>query len=99
MMPIYFLGLGFAIFAVGICGMVASRHFLVMMLSSEVAIIASTLLSTMFFYFSVNGDIIPLLLSLWSVASIEVMALVVVYRYLVKMEIGFDVTKMSNLKN
>ncbi len=99
MMPIYFLGLGFAIFAVGICGMVASRHFLVMMLSSEAAIIASTLLSTMFFYFSVNGDIIPLLLSLWSVASIEVMALVVVYRYLVKMEIGFDVTKMSNLKN
>jgi NADH:ubiquinone oxidoreductase subunit K len=99
MMPTYFLGLGFAIFAAGICGMVASRHFLVMMLSSEAAIIASTLLSTMFFYFSTNGNIIPLLLSLWSVASIEVMALVVVYRYLVKMEIGFDVTKMSNLKN
>jgi NADH:ubiquinone oxidoreductase subunit K len=99
MMPIYFLGLSFAIFAAGICGMVASRHFLVMMLSSEAAIVASTLLSTMFFYFSANGDIIPLLLSLWSVASIEVMALVVVYRYLVKMEMGFDVTKMSNLKN
>ena len=44
MMPIYFMGLSFAIFAVGICGMAASRHFLVMMISSEVAIIASTLL-------------------------------------------------------
>jgi NADH:ubiquinone oxidoreductase subunit K len=98
-MPIYFVGLGFAIFAVGICGMVASRHFLIMMVASEVAIMAATLLSTMFFYFSTNGSILPLLLSLWSVASIEVIALVVVYRYLAKMEISLDVTKMSNLKN
>ena len=99
MRPIYFMGLGFAIFAIGICGMAASRHFLVIMISSEVAIIASTLLSTMFFYFSTNGNIISLLLSLWSVASIEVMAIVVVYRYLAKAEFGLDVTKMSKLKN
>ena len=50
-------------------------------------------------YFSTNGNIISLLLSLWSVASIEVMAIVVVYRYLAKAEFGLDVTKMSKLKN
>ena len=99
MMPIYFMGLSFAVFAVGICGIATSRHFLVMMVSSEVAIIASTLLSTMFFYFSTSGNILVLLLSLWSVASIEAMALVVVYRYLTKTEVGLDVTKLSNLKN
>ena len=98
-MPIYFMGLSFAIFAVGISGMAASRHFLVMMVSSEVAIIASTLLSTVFFYFSTSGSVLPLLLSLWSVASMEVIALVVVYRYLTKMEVSLDVTKLSNLKN
>lgn len=99
MMPIYFMGLGFAIFAAGICGMAASRHFLIMMVSSEVAIMASTLLSTVFFYFSTGGSILPLLLSLWSVASIEAIAVVVVYRYLAKMEVSLDVTRMSNLKN
>ena len=99
MMPIYFMGLSFAIFAVWISCMAASRHFLVMMVSSEVAIIASTLLSTVFFYFSTGGSVLPLLLSLWSVASMEAIALVVVYRYLTKMEVGLDVTKLSNLKN
>ncbi len=99
MIPIYFMGLSFVIFAVGVCGMAASRHFLVMMMSSEMAIMASTLLSTAFFYFSASGNIILLLLSLWSVAAMEVITLVVVYRYLTKLEAGLDVTKMSNLKN
>lgn len=99
MMPIYFMGLGFAVFAAGICGMAASRHFLIMMVSSEVAILASTLLSTAFFYFSTSGSVLTLLISLWSVASMEAIALVVVYRYLTKMEMGLDVTKLSNLKN
>lgn len=99
MIFIYFLGLSFALFALGIAGVAASRHFLIMMLSVEVAIIASTLLATAFFYYAAPGDIIVLLLSIWTVASMEVLALVAFYRYLEVHDISLDVTKLSKLKN
>jgi NADH:ubiquinone oxidoreductase subunit K len=99
MIFIYFMGFGFALFALGLAGVAASRHFLIMMLSVEVAIIASTLLATVFFYYTAPGDIIVLLLSIWTVASMEVLALVAFYRYLEVHEVGLDVTKLSKLKN
>lgn len=98
MIPFYFLALGFAAFAAGISGIAVSRHFLIMMLSVEVAIMASTLLAAMFFYFSTNGNVLILLLTTWSVAAMEVIALVAVYRHLAKFEVSMDVSKLSKLK-
>ncbi|HUY70577.1 MAG TPA: NADH-quinone oxidoreductase subunit K [Candidatus Baltobacteraceae bacterium] len=99
MIFIYFMALSFSLFAIGLAGVAASRHFLIMMLSVEVAIIASTLLATAFFYFTANGNIITLLLSMWTVASMEVLALIVFYRYLAAQEVSLDVSKLSKLKN
>jgi len=95
----YFIALSFAMFAVGIGGMASSRHFLIMMVSSEVAIAASTLLATAFFSYGSQGNVLALLLAMWSVAAMEVIALVVVYRYLSKNELSLDVTRLSKLKN
>ena len=99
MILIYFVALSFSLFAIGIAGVAASRHFLIMMLSVEVAIIASTLLATVFFYFTASGDIVTLLLSMWAVASMEVLALIAFYRYLSAQEVSLDVSKLSKLKN
>jgi NADH-quinone oxidoreductase subunit K len=99
MIFIYFVILAVAVFAIGIAGVVASKNFLIMMLSIEVAIAASTLLAVSFFYFVSGADIVMLLLVIWSVASVEVIALVAFYRYMAKEEISLDVTKLSKLKN
>lgn len=95
----YFALLAIAVFAIGMAGVVASRNFLIMMLSIEVAITASTLLALSFFYFVGGTDIVMLLLTIWAIASAEVMALVAFYRYMAKEEVSLDVTKLSKLKN
>ena len=99
MMPIYLIALSFAVFAIGLAGVAASRHFLIMMVSVEVAITASALLSVTFFYYTISGNILALLLTIWAVAACEVMALVTVYRYLARAEVSMDVTRLSKLKN
>ena len=95
----YFIEISVIIFAIGISGIAASRNFLIMMLSVEVAIAASTLLAISFFSFIAPGNIVILLVAIWSVASAEVMALVTFYRYLVRYQISLDVSKLSKLKN
>lgn len=95
----YFVLLSISLFAIGISGVLASRNFLIMMLSIEIAITASTLLALSFFYFvSING-IVVFLLAIWSVASAEVMGLIVFYRYTVKGKTSLDITKLSKLRN
>lgn len=95
----YFVTLSIAIFSIGIAGVVASRNFLIMMLSVEVALVASTLLAISFFYFVASSDIVLLLLTIWSIASAEVIAMVAIYRYMVKEQISLDVAKLSKLRN
>jgi NADH-quinone oxidoreductase subunit K len=96
----YFIFLSFAVFAVGLAGILASRHFLIMMLSVEIAISASTILAVSLFYFAESGSsILLLLLAIWSVASAEVMAIIVFYRYMARNEVSLDVTKLRKLKN
>ena len=99
MIPFYFVALSLALFGIGISGMAASRHFLIMMLSIEVAIISSTILAVAFFYYLPPGNVLLVLLSIWSVASTEVIALVAIYRYLTKEEVSLDISKLSKLKN
>jgi NADH-quinone oxidoreductase subunit K len=96
----YFIFLSFAVFAIGLAGILASRHFLIMMLSVEIAISASTILAVSLFYFAESGSsILLLLLAIWSVASAEVMAIIVFYRYMARNEVSLDVTKLRKLKN
>ena len=95
----YLIALSLAVFAIGIAGMASSRHFLIMVISSEVAIAASALLATAFFSYVSAGNILMLLLSIWSVAAMEVVALVAVYRYMAKTGMIMDVTRLSKLKN
>lgn len=99
MIILYFMVFSVALFAIGIAGVVASRNFLVMILSIEVAMAASALLALSMFYYVASSDIIILLLAVWAVASAEVIALVAVYRHMVKQEVSLDVTKLSKLKN
>lgn len=98
-MILEFVLLGFAMFAIGISGIAASRHFVIMMLSVEVALIAATLVGTAFFYYVSSTNILIFLLAVWSVASVEVLSLVVFYRYLAKNEVSMDVTKLSKLRD
>ncbi|MDE1869169.1 MAG: hypothetical protein KGH60_04375 [Candidatus Micrarchaeota archaeon] len=98
-MILEFILLGFAMFAIGISGIAASRHFVIMMLSVEVALIAATLVGTAFFYYVSSVNILIFLLAVWSVASVEVLSLVVFYRYLAKNEVSMDVTKLSKLRD
>lgn len=99
MILLYFVILSSALFAIGISGVVASRNFLVMMLSIEVAIVASSLLAMSFFYYVGANNIVVFLLVIWSIASAEVIALVAFYKYMVKGEISLDIRKLSKLKN
>jgi NADH:ubiquinone oxidoreductase subunit K len=96
----YFIFISFVVFAIGLAGILASRHFLIMMLSVEIAISASTIFAVSIFYFAESSStILPLLLAIWSVASAEVMAIIVFYRYMVGNEVNLDVTKLRKLKN
>ncbi|MGI0133605.1 MAG: NADH-quinone oxidoreductase subunit K [Candidatus Micrarchaeaceae archaeon] len=98
-MILEFVLLGFAMFAIGISGIAASRHFVLMMLSVEVALIAATLVGAAFFYYVSSVNILIFLLAVWSVASVEVLSLVVFYRYLARNEVSMDVTKLSKLRD
>ncbi len=99
MIAIYFIALSIAIFALGTGGVTSSKHFLMMGLSIEVMLLASTLLAVTLFYYSSTSSVLPLLLSLWSVASAETMAFIVLYHYTAKWNSSMDLTKLSKLRH
>lgn len=95
----YFIALAIGLFAVGIVGVVASRHFIIMMLGVEVALSAAIILAAASFAYSSPGDIVGLLFTIWAVASAEIMGMVAVYRYMVAHGISMDVRLLSKLKD
>ena len=97
MILMYFIALGFLIFSVGLVGVAASRHFIIMVLSVEMILSASILVSAAMFSYGSSGNILGLLFSIWAVAASETMALVAIYRYMSKNRISMDVTKLSRL--
>jgi NADH-quinone oxidoreductase subunit K len=99
MIAIYFVALSLAVFAIGAAGIAASRHFLVIVLSIEVMLLASTLLAVALFYYGAAGSIAVLLLSVWSVAAAETMALMALHRCLARWNVSMDVTKLSKLRH
>lgn len=94
----YLLLLGFALLSIGIAGIAASRHFVVMVLSIEVILAAASLLALNFYTFVSVGEILPLLFIIWAIAALDVLALVVLYRYLAKFKASMDVSKLERLR-
>jgi NADH:ubiquinone oxidoreductase subunit K len=95
----YFIALAIGLFAVGIAGVVASRHFIVMMLGIEIAFSAAIVLAGASFAYAAPGNIVGLLFTVWAVASAEIMGMVAVYRYMVAHGISMDVRLLSKLRD
>ncbi len=93
-----FILLGFAVFSLGIAGLVSSRNIFIMLISAEVILISATLVAVTFFYFNQNGSILPLLFSIWAIAAAEAIMIVAFYKYLVKSEMSLDVEKLTKLR-
>ncbi len=94
-LEIYFILVSFALFAIGVAGIAASRHFLIMILSVEVILVSASLLGVVFFFFNVGGGIMLPLFLVWTIAAAEAIALVAFYRYMAKFELSLDVSKLS----
>ena len=95
----YLLVLGFALFSLGVAGVAASRHFVVIVLSIEVILVSSSLAAMSLYSYLTAGAILPLLFVIWAIAAIDVIALVVFYRYLAKYKVSLDVTKLNRLRD
>ncbi len=94
----YVLMLGFAIISIGLAGIATSRHFIIMVVSVELMLLGSSLLALSSFYYY-SGNVLLLLLAIWSIAAIEVMVAVVLYRYLERAELSLDVGRLSKLRD
>lgn len=99
MMPIFVVLLGMLVFAIGAAGVVASRHFVMIILSMEVMLVAATILAVGFFYYYADGSIVLLLFAIWAIAAVEVIALIAFYQYMLKEESSMDVTSLSRLRD
>jgi NADH:ubiquinone oxidoreductase subunit K len=99
MIPLLVILLSIFVFAIGAAGVVASRHFVMIILSMEVMLVAATILAVGFFYYYADGSILLLLFSIWAIAAVEVIALIAFYQYMLKEETTMDVTSLSTLKD
>jgi NADH:ubiquinone oxidoreductase subunit K len=99
MIPLFIILLSVLVFAIGAAGIVASRHFVMIILAMEVMLVAATLLAVGFFYYYADGQIVLLLFSIWAIAAVEAIALIAFYQYMLKEESTMDVTKLSGLRD
>ena len=97
MIILYMMIIGLAIFAMGISGIATSKNSLIIMFSIELIIIAASLIGTAL-YASYDGDVILLLIMIWSIAAVELVTAIALYRYLIKSGNGLDVSKLSKYK-
>jgi NADH:ubiquinone oxidoreductase subunit K len=99
MIFLYFIAVSIGLFAVGLVGVVASRHFIIMMLGVEIAFTAAIVLAAASFAYAAPGNIVGLLFTVWAVASAEIMGMVALYRYMSVHGISMDVRQLSKLKD
>ena len=96
----YVLALSFGLFAIGLAGIAADRHLIVIMLSVELIFAASIVALTGFF--AARGSASPyavtMLLSIFAVAAVEVMAVIAFYVYMRHYGVEFDMSKLSKMK-
>lgn len=101
MLPLlYFMIASTALLALGIAGVVATRHFVVMVLSIELIFAGSIIALVGFFDYQpvVDGSFFIILLSIWTVANIEIIGLVAFYTYMKNKVVDFDLKKLNQLK-
>lgn len=96
----YLLLTAVSLLAVALAGIISDRHFVVIMLAIELVFVASTVLLVYFFTYAQGADssAVPMLIAIWSVAAVEVIALVTFYVYMKSRGFDFDVTRLSKLR-
>ncbi|MEM0150100.1 MAG: hypothetical protein QXW10_04345 [Candidatus Micrarchaeaceae archaeon] len=99
MIFIYLLGLSLILFAIGIGGIASSRHFIIMMFSVEIVLVAAALLAASVFSYFGTGNILLLLFTVWAIAAAEVVVAISLYQYMIKAEVSLDVSKLSKLRD
>jgi NADH:ubiquinone oxidoreductase subunit K len=89
-----------ALLGISLAGIITDRHFVVIMLAIELMLISSSILLVYFFAYSIAPDasVVPMLVSIWSVAAVEVITLITFYVYMKSRGFDFDVTKLSKLR-
>lgn len=101
MLPLnYFTGIGSLFLALGIAGAIASRHFVITILSLELVFAGAIVALVGFFAYSTlsSGDFFIILLSIWAVASTEIVGLVAFYVYMKGKVTDFDLKRLMQLK-
>ncbi len=98
MIFVYLLGLSLVLFAIGIGGITSSRHFIIMMFSVEIVLVAAALLAASVFSYIGAGNVLLLLFMIWAIAAAEVVVAIALYRHMIKADMSLDVSKLSKLK-
>ncbi len=98
-MLMVFALLSLALFSLGLAGIVASRHAVIVVLSSELGLVASMIFSLSAFSYYSQGNALGLLFSLWAIMSAEAIMLIVFYRYLARAEMSLDISKLSKYRD
>ena len=96
----YILFTVIAILSVALAGIISDRHFVIIMLAIEMIFIASIVLLAYFFTNTQGADAsaVPMFIAIWSVAAVEVIALITFYVYMKARGFNFDVTKLEKMR-
>ncbi len=97
---IYILASSIALTAVALAGIASDRHFIIVMLAVELMFVASTIALMAFFSYQQSPDpsAVPMLISIWTVAAVEIITVITFYVYMKSKNFDFDITKLSKLK-
>lgn len=89
-----------ALVSVALAGIISDKHFVAIMLAIELIFIASIVLLAYFFANLQNADVsaVPMMIAIWSVAAVEVIALVTFYVFMKARGFEFDITKLSKFR-
>ncbi len=92
---IYYMLFPFVLFSIGIGGLAASRHFLVMVFSVEIMLSAAALLSVSML---MPVNLALLLFAIWAIATTEAITAIVLYRYISRNDMDLDIRRLSEYK-
>lgn len=101
MLPLFYFAIVSAFFlSLGLAGIISSRHFIIVILSVELIFIASIVALVSYFTTSniVDGSFFIILVSIWSVASIDIIGLVTFYVYMKRKVVDFNLKELTGLR-